>query len=109
MTDAFLTAERDLTSDLDLLPVLGSLVFAIASAVWMFVRKRIQEDGGMGDSRRCSRWMFLGRGWEEKKIEAVGKRSSYQNEFFFALAYRSAALSGVGGVARKLWPGSMRR
>lgn len=33
MTDAFLTAERDLTSDLDLLEVLGSLVFAIVNVV----------------------------------------------------------------------------
>lgn len=39
MTDAFLTAERDLTSDLGLLPVLGSLVFAIASVVCKFVRE----------------------------------------------------------------------
>jgi hypothetical protein len=92
VTDAFLTAERDLTSDLDLLPVLGSLVFAIAQAVCMYLRKKTDtRRWGMGASKRCSRWMFLGRGWEEKKIEAVGKRSSYQNEFFLC-----ASLSWCG-------------
>jgi len=63
---------------------------------------------GDGSLEKMFEMMFLGRGWEEKKIEAVGKRSSYQNEFFsFALAYRGAALSGV---ARRngLWPGSVR-
>ena len=56
MTDAFLTAERDLTSDLDLLPVLGSLVFAIAQAVCMYLRKKTDtRRWGMGASKRCSR------------------------------------------------------
>jgi exonuclease V gamma subunit len=44
------------------------------------------------------------RSWEEKNdIEAVGKRSSYQSNFFFALTYRSAALKLL--VRRNgLWP-----
>ena len=39
----------------------------------------------------------------KKDIEAVGKRSSYQSNFFSALAYRSAALKLL--VRRNgLWP-----
>jgi hypothetical protein len=46
--------------------------------------------------------------WEEvgkrkKDFEAVGKRSSYQANFFFALAYRSVAL-GALACRIGLWP-----
>ena len=46
---------------------------------------------GDGSLEKMFEMMFLGRGWEEKKIEAVGKRSSYQNEFFLC-----ASLSWCG-------------
>jgi hypothetical protein len=55
VADEFLTAERDLTCDLNLLPVLGSLVFPIVSIVCVFVN----ECNGEGFvTRKIFEWMF---------------------------------------------------
>ena len=68
----------------------------------MFLGEKIHEKG-FGDSKRCSRGMFVrrGRGWEEKRSRRWGK-SSYQSIFFSTLAYRSAALGLCAPSLRSL-------
>jgi hypothetical protein len=83
VTDEFLTAERDVTSDLDLLPVLVSLVFPILSIVCVFVNE-YNEEGVV--TRRDVRGRCLceevGKFGREKRYRGGGEKKLLSVEFF---------------------------